>query len=74
MHLNIGNGTLGHLALTVTAATYETLVGIPFVSPLNPGANIHIPVGSTGPQISDIERAHNVTKQEFIDYTNVDGT
>ena len=74
MHLNLGNGALGHLALTVTAATYQTLAGIPFVNPPNPDANIHIPVGSTGPQISAIERTHNVTKQEFIDYTNVDGT
>ena len=49
VHSNLGNGALGHLALTVSAATYQTLEGIALVGPENPGANIHIPIGATGP-------------------------
>lgn len=73
VHSNRGNGALEHLALTVTATTYQTVEGVAFVSPLNPGANVHIPADSSGPQISALEQTHNVAKQEFDTFTNVDG-
>jgi len=49
VHLELVNGALGLLALTVTPDVYSTLVGVPFVSPVNPGQTFVIPNGSTCP-------------------------
>jgi hypothetical protein len=38
IHSNLGNGTLGLLALTITPAVYNTISGVPFAIPVNTGA------------------------------------
>ena len=51
---HLGNGLLGLLQLTVSAAVCNTLSATAFVAPINPGSAPTIPVGSSGPQIADI--------------------
>ena len=47
VHLELGNGALGLLALTVPPSVYSTLVRVSFITPTNPGLTIEIPPGST---------------------------
>ena len=47
VHFELGNGALVLLALTVTSAVHNTLAGVPFVPPVNPGQTFLIPEGST---------------------------
>ena len=57
---NLGGGAYGHLALTVTPAVFTTLAPtMPYIIPVNPGANPVIPEGSTGPQIASIRLTHD---------------
>ena len=49
VHSELGNGALGLLALTVTPAIHDTLAGVPFVAPTNPGQVFVMLPGSTGP-------------------------
>ena len=37
IHSNLGDGQHGLLALTLPAAVYNTISGVPFVFPVNPG-------------------------------------
>ena len=52
VHSELGNGALGLLALTVTPTVYNTLAGVPFKPPENPGQTFLIPPGSTAAQSS----------------------
>ena len=51
---------MGLLTLTVTLAVYNTFAGALFVPPGNPGQNVIIPPGSTGPQIVALDTAHKI--------------
>jgi hypothetical protein len=71
VHSNLGNGLLGHLGISVTAAIYNTLSAIPFVPPLNPGAAPVFPNGAQGPQIANIRLVFNEAQVMFNTYQNV---
>ena len=60
VRLELGNCALGLIALTVTPAVYNTLAGVPFVSPVNPGQTFVIPEGATGTQIAALDAAHKI--------------
>ena len=48
----------GHLALTISTASYTALTGAPFNTPVHPGdAPMHQP-GATGPQITETNRLY----------------
>ena len=72
IHSNRGNGALGHLSLTVRPNTYQTIAGVAFDPPVNPGATMTIPGGSSGPQIAALERTFNSELKEWKTYQNVD--
>ena len=59
IHLNRRNDLLGHLILTVRLNTYQTIDGQTFVTPVNPGAAMTIPSGSTDHLIAALERTFN---------------
>jgi hypothetical protein len=59
IHYELGDGRLGHLALTISPAVYTTLLAIPFVAPPNPGpVPILVPDVGTTAQIQGIIRDH----------------
>ncbi len=71
VHSNLGNGQLGHLGISVTAAVYNTLSAIPFVPPVNPGAAPVFPDGAQGPQIANIRLVFDEAQIMFNTYQNV---
>ena len=54
---NLGRGEHNLLGLTLQDRTYTTLTRVPFVLPTNIGTVPTILTGSSGPQISQLERA-----------------
>ena len=40
VHINLGDGTLGYIVLTATPATYNLLIMLPFVVPVNVGPTL----------------------------------
>jgi hypothetical protein len=69
---NLGNGRLGHLALTVSDAIYNTLSAIPFEPPANPGAQPEIPADATGPAAATIRHTFAESTTLFKKYVAVD--
>ena len=69
---NLGNGTLGLLYLTLSAAVYSTLSSTAFVFPVKPGADPVIPAGSTAPQITDLLYSFTAAKNIFTEYDLTD--
>ena len=72
VHSELGNGALGLLALTVTPSVYNTLAGVAFVPPGNPGQNFTIPPGATGHQIAALDTAHKNLVRIWKEYLAVD--
>jgi hypothetical protein len=72
VHSTGGGGLLGHLTLTVSAAAYLALAGVPFVVPVAPPAQADVPVGSTAAPIADIHRQHQEDQRVFQRYHDVD--
>ena len=70
---NQSNGTLGHLALTITPNTYFTLAGIIFhpLPPANPVPTAVVPPLSTGTVIATIKRTNKGAREEWNRFTNV---
>ena len=60
VYLELENGALGLLSLTITPAVYNTLAGVLFIAPENPGLTIEISVGATGPAIAALDQAHKI--------------
>ena len=71
IHSNLGNGLLGLLVLTLTPAVYNTLEGVPFVTPLNPGQTFVIPPESTGLTIAALDAAHKIQVRIWKEYLAV---
>jgi hypothetical protein len=70
---NRGNGTLGHLALVVSPATYAIASNnIPFNPPVNPGPTPDHPAAATSIIITEINRQFLADLQEFRTYTNTE--
>jgi hypothetical protein len=69
---HLGNGQLGLLFLTVTPAVYNTQSAVVFTPPTNPGANPIMPPGSTGAQIADLRRQHDIATDFYREYTATD--
>ena len=67
---NLGDGTLGLLALTVTPAVFNTLLNLPFVNPVNPGSQPAILGTKTAAQILAITRAHTEDLRIWREYTS----
>jgi len=59
IHSNLGDGAHGLFALTVKKSVHDTLSSTSFTARTNHGAQPKILSGSTGPQISQINREHN---------------
>ena len=59
VYSSLGDGAHGLLPLTISLEVYNTLSAVPFVPPVNPGAQPDIPAGATGSQIAAITREHN---------------
>jgi len=57
----LGGGSHGLLGLIVSPNTYQTITGVQFQPPQNPGALPNIPANQTGPRISEIVRQHKET-------------
>lgn len=73
IHSNFGNGTMGHLHLTLPPAEYLVLSGgIAFVAPINPPlVPTHAP-NATAAQITETNRLHKEAKAIFALNLNVD--
>ena len=58
VYSNYGDGSLGHLELTVSNAVHNTLAGCDFSAPTNPGAVVYVPAITTASQTAALERRH----------------
>jgi hypothetical protein len=73
IHSELGDGQLGHLALTISPAVYATLSAIPFVAPPNPGpVPVLVPNVGTTAQIQGIIRDHKESLRLWREYNHVD--
>ena len=70
VHLDLGNGELGLLTLTV--AIYNTFAGVPFNPPANPGQMCIILPNYTGPQIAALDQDHKILVCVWKEYLAVD--
>jgi hypothetical protein len=68
----LGDGAQGLLSLTVSDAVYNSIVDIPFVTPLNPGPQPVIPDAATGNQITALTRAHTENRRIWKEYLATD--
>ena len=73
VHSNRGNGSLGHLALTVSKAVHNTLASCDFSTPTNPGGTVDVPANITASQTAALEYTHKATLKEWDIYNSVDG-
>jgi hypothetical protein len=69
---NLGNGTLGLLALTVTEEVYDTLSDEPFVPPENPGTQPDLPGNANNNQIAEFVAQHKEDKRIWREYQATD--
>jgi hypothetical protein len=65
IHSNGGNGTLGHLVLTMAPAAYLTLSKVPFIPPVDPPLTPLHAAGATAAQITKTNCLHQETKSPF---------
>jgi hypothetical protein len=66
-----GNGILGHLPLVVAPATYLLESNnVPFVVPVNPGANAIVPDNATNFQMTQINHTFLVQTKHWDEYLN----
>ena len=73
VHSNGGNGSLGHLALTVSTTVLDTLAGCDFSAPTNPGATVDVPASATASQTAALKRTHKAAIKYWDTYNSVDG-
>ena len=67
------NGSLVHLALTITPNTDFTLTGIIFQPPVNPGPMVVVPPLSIFPVIVAIKYTYKESRKEWDRFTNING-
>jgi hypothetical protein len=73
IHSELGDGQLGHLALTISPAVYAALSAIPFVAPPNPGpVPVLVPNVGTTAQIQGIIGDHKESLWLWREYNHVD--
>jgi hypothetical protein len=72
IHSHGGNGSHGHLVLTVSAATYISITGTPFQAPVNPTEQPDHPRGSTEAEITELNRQHLVNQKAYRLYQKTD--
>ena len=72
VQLNLVFSTLGLLHLAVSPAVYATLLATAFIAPVNPGAEPTIPLIASGPQIINLQYAHDVSTAVFNEYDRTD--
>ena len=68
---NLGGGLVGYARLTLTEAVYANICPHPWVPPDNPGTQAAIPAGSTGPQITALNRAFDKNFAIYADFIAV---
>ena len=68
VQLNLVFSTLGLLHLAVSPAVYATLLATAFIAPVNPCAEPTIPLIASGPQIINLQYAHDVSTAVFNEY------
>jgi hypothetical protein len=61
-----GGGAHGHLSICMPPADYLALTGVAWDVPAHPGPAPLIPAGSTGPQITEINRQYKADLDEFV--------
>ncbi len=71
IHSELGGGNYGHLALTISAASYATLSPVAFVPPANPGTTPVIPPLDTAAIIGQTVREHDESLRLWRQYNNV---
>jgi hypothetical protein len=71
IHSELGGGNYGHLALTISAASYTTLSPVAFVPPANPGTTPVIPPLATAVIIGQTVCEHDESLQLWRQYNNV---
>jgi hypothetical protein len=72
IHSELGDGQLGHLALTISPAVYAPLSAIPFVAPPYPGpVPVLVPNVGTTAQIQGIIRDHKESLRLWREYKHV---
>jgi hypothetical protein len=71
IHSELGGGNYGHLALTISAASYATLSPVAFVPPANPGTTPVIPPLATATIIGQTVREHDESLRLWRQYNNV---
>ena len=60
VYSNRRNGSLGHLALSLSTAVQDALAGCSFSASTNPGATVEIPANTTAAQTYALTRTHKV--------------
>jgi hypothetical protein len=58
IHSTNGGGIHGHLGAILSPDDYHIIAGVPYVTPVSPGAHPVHPAGSTGPMIVELNRQH----------------
>jgi len=72
VHSDLGDGTRGHLALTMTDEAFLVLTGnVAFVIPINPGPFADHPAGATVAQITEGNKQHAIARHSFQLYNTV---
>jgi hypothetical protein len=71
IHSKLGGGNYGHLALTISAASYATLSPVAFVPPANPGTTPVIPPLATAAIIGQTVREHDESLRLWRQRNNV---
>ena len=69
VHRNLGGGTHGHLAATVSPTIYCTITTTPFVAPTNPTRPDL--TGLTAPQISVCNCTYDHQRETFKEYNRL---
>ena len=72
VQLNLVFSTLGILHLAISLAVYATLLATAFIAPVNPGAEPTISLIASGPQIINLQYAHDVATAVFNEYDRTD--
>jgi hypothetical protein len=69
IHSKLGDGQLGHLALTISPAVHATLSAIPFVTPPNPGP-VPVLIPNVGTTAQTLQHRHtgfaNIMTRQLI--------
>lgn len=67
----LGGGNNGYLGIVVSTAVYASIDPTPFITPVDPGVQPNIPVGTTAAATAVIVRAHQEHQRQFREHQNL---